>query len=101
MNEKQSDFPDIPERLPAKLTDAQCAAVLGFKPHDIPVLVGARLLKPLGNPPSRSTRFFCTFEILELAADRNWLSKATNAVYQHWSRKNHSDEAQVESAQAA
>ena len=48
----------------------------------------ARLLKPLGNPPPNSIKFFATREVLELAKDRTWLAKITHAVNQHWQRKN-------------
>ena len=55
---------------------------------DVPVLVAARLLKPLGNPPPNSVKFYATAEVLELAKDRAWLSKLTHAVNQHWQKKN-------------
>lgn len=73
---------------PARLTTEQAAWVLNCQPHDIPVLVLARLLKPLGSPQPNSVKYFATLEILELAKDRAWLSKATNAVSQHWRQKN-------------
>jgi len=73
---------------PARLTVEQTAWALNCQTHDIPVLVAARLLKPLGNPPSNGTKFFCTAEILELATDSTWLGKMTNAIYQHWRAKN-------------
>jgi hypothetical protein len=31
----------------------------------VPVLVAARLLKPLGNPQPNSVKFFATLEVLE------------------------------------
>jgi hypothetical protein len=30
--------------------------VLNCQPHDVPILVAARLLKPLGNPPAPADR---------------------------------------------
>ena len=45
-------------------------------------------LKPLGNPPPNSIKFFAALEVLELVKDRNWLAKVTNAINQHWQRKN-------------
>jgi hypothetical protein len=33
--------------------------VLNRQPHDIPALIAARLLKPLGNPTQNSTKWFC------------------------------------------
>ena len=54
----------------------------------MPILVSARLLKPLGNPPSNGVKFFSTAEVLELAKDRAWLAKMSNAIVQHCQRKN-------------
>ena len=56
--------------------------------HDIPVLVAARLLKPLGNPQKNGIKFFATAELLELVKDRAWLVKVTNAVNQPWQKNN-------------
>ena len=52
------------------------------------ILVAARLLKPLGNPAQNGIKFFATSELLELVKDRAWLVKMTNAVNQHWQKKN-------------
>jgi hypothetical protein len=54
----------------------------------VPILVAARLLKPLGNPPPNSVKFFATLEVLEQAKDRTWLAKVTNALNQHWQKRN-------------
>lgn len=62
--------------------------MLNCQPHDIPVLVVARLLKPLGNPQPNSVKYFATLDVLELMQDRTWLAKITNAVSQHWKQKN-------------
>jgi hypothetical protein len=62
--------------------------VLNCQPHDVPILVGARLLKPLGNPAPNAIKFFAASEVVELAKDRAWLVKVTNAVNQHWQRQN-------------
>jgi hypothetical protein len=51
---------------PARLTAVQAAWVLNCQPHDVPVLVAARLLKPLGNPPPNIVKFFAALELLEL-----------------------------------
>lgn len=45
-------------------------------------------LLPLGNPPPNIVKFFATPELLELVKDRTWLAKMTNAVNQHWQKKN-------------
>ncbi len=66
----------------------QVAWVLNCQPHDVPVLVLARLLKPLGNPQPNSVKYFATVELIELMEDRTWLAKVTNTVTQHWQKKN-------------
>jgi hypothetical protein len=88
MSEEQHRFLRLLGRLPARLTAEQTAWVLNCQPYDVPVLVAARLLKPLGNPPPNGIKYFATTEVLELMADRNWLAKMTNAVNQHWQEKN-------------
>ena len=62
--------------------------MLNCQPHDVPILVAARLLKPLGNPPPNSIKFFAVREVLAQAQDRTWLAKVTHALNQHWQRKN-------------
>ncbi len=75
-------------RLPARLTGEQAAVILGFREHDVPVLLAARLLKPLGQPTANSVRFFATADLLELAKDRTWLARSTQTLYRHWQGKN-------------
>ena len=67
-------------RLPARLNIEQVADVLGFQPHDIPFIVRAGLLKPLGGSPRNCVKYFAAFEIEQLRQDRRWLDKATKAV---------------------
>jgi hypothetical protein len=62
--------------------------VLNCQTHDVPILVAARLLKPLGNPAPNGIKFFATSELLELVKDKAWLVKVTNAVNQHWHKQN-------------
>ena len=75
-------------QLPARLTAEQAAWVLNCQPHDIPVLISSRLLKPLGNPPPNGIKFFATADLLELLKDRNWLVRVTSTINQHWHKKN-------------
>lgn len=88
MREDQHRFLTLLGHLPARLNAEQTAWVINCQPHDVPVLVSARLLKPLGNPPANGIKFFCTSEVLELAKNRNWLTKVSSAIYQHWHRQN-------------
>ncbi len=75
-------------QLPARLTAEQAAWVLNCQPHDVPVLVAARLLKPLGNPSPYNVKFFAASELLDQIQDRTWLAKVTNALNLHWQKKN-------------
>jgi hypothetical protein len=75
-------------RLPGRLTSEQTAPLLGFGPHDIPILVKARLLKPLGNPPPNAVKYFAAGDIEKLALDSEFLNRATKAVYIHWAKQN-------------
>lgn len=88
MREEQHQFLRLLNQLPARLTAEQAAWVLNCQPHDVPILVAARLLKPLGNPPSHSVKFFAASELLEQVEDRAWLAKVTSALNQHWQKRN-------------
>ncbi len=73
---------------PTRLTVEQAAWMLNCQPHDIPVLIASRLLKPLGNPAPNSIKFFARDELLESARDRAWLVRVTATINQHWHKKN-------------
>jgi len=88
MREDQHRFLTLLGQLPARLTAEQTAWALNCQPHDVPILVAARLLKPLGNPPPNTVKFFAASEVLEQAKDRAWLARVTNALNQHWQHKN-------------
>jgi len=80
MREDQHRFLTLLGQLPARLTAEQAAWVLNCQAHDVPILVGARLLKPLGNPPPNSVKYFATLEVMEQGKDRTWLAKVTSAL---------------------
>ena len=88
MRDDQHKFMMLLGQLPARLTAEQAAWVLNCGPHDIPALVAARLLKPLGNPPANGIKYFATTELLEAIKDRNWLVRVSATICQHWHRKN-------------
>jgi hypothetical protein len=88
MKDDQLRFLSLLGQLPARLTAEQAGWVLNCQSHDIPALVNARLLKPLGNPAQNSTKYFATADILESMKDRAWIVKITNAISQHWQRQN-------------
>lgn len=95
MKDDQLRFLSLLGQLPARLTAEQAGWVLNCQPHDIPALVNARLLKPLGSPAQNSTKYFATADVLELAKDRSWLVKVTNTICQHWQRQNDRKKASV------
>ena len=88
MRDEQHQFLQLLGQLPARLTAEQAAWVLNCQPHDMPALVAAKLLKPLGNPAANSIKFFATADLLENMKDRNWLVRVTATIYQHWQKKN-------------
>ena len=75
-------------RLPAMLTIPQTAVLLNRGEHDIPVLVRAGLLKPLGDPPPNAVKFFATVEVLELADNRQSLDRICSVLTEYWRGKN-------------
>jgi hypothetical protein len=84
-NEDFLNLKTYPTRLYAK----QAATHLGFKPHDIPVLIVAGLLKPLGGSYAvQMVKYFATAELERLRRNIQWLSRANDAVRRHWERKN-------------
>jgi len=81
-----AEVPTVPNillwiRLPARLSRRQTADMFNFRDEEsISVLVRAKLLKPLGNPPEGAPMWFATVYILQLSQDVNWLAKATLVV---------------------
>ncbi len=88
MKEESHRFLSLLGQLPARLTAEQAGWVLNCQPHDIPALIAARLLKPLGNPAQNGAKYFATVDVLELTKDRSWLVKVTNTISQHWQKQN-------------
>lgn len=73
---------------PARLNATQTAWFLGFETHQIPILVAAGLLKPLGHPPRNGTKFFATETLEQLRRDEKWLARASDAICAHWKQSN-------------
>jgi len=88
MTDEQYKFLTLAGQLPARLTAEQAASLLNCQPHDMPVLIAARLLKPLANPAANSIKYFATADLLENVKDRNWLVRVTATINQHWQAKN-------------
>jgi hypothetical protein len=83
MSDDQQRFLTLLGQLPARLTAEQAAWVLNCQPHDAPILVAALLLRPPGNPPANSVKYFAPLELLEPVKDRTWLAKVTHALNQY------------------
>ena len=88
MNDQQYRLMSLLGQAPARLTAEEVATVLKCQAHDVPVLVAAKLLKPLGNPAQNSVKFFATRSVLELAKDEKWLHRVTLTINQHWHKRN-------------
>lgn len=70
--------------LPARLDAAATAKLLGFAEHDIQILMRVGKLTPLGEPAPNAPKWFAAIEIIRLAADRDWLNRATREVARYW-----------------
>src|SRR5258706_406517 len=55
----------------------QTAWFLGFEPQEIPMLVAAGLLKPLGHPARNSTKFFATETLEQFRRIEVWRVRET------------------------
>lgn len=75
-------------RLPARLTTAEVAVILGFQEHDIAQLVASRILIPLGKPAPNSPKYFAAVNVIAAAQDREWLSTATRQISRYWQSRN-------------
>ena len=88
MKEEQARFLSLLGQFPVRLNAEQAGWVLNCQPHDIPALIHARLLKPLGNPSANGTKYFATADLLEIAKDRSWLVRMTTTIHTHWQKQN-------------
>jgi hypothetical protein len=66
--------------LPGRINATETAFRLGFEPEHISVLVSAGQLKPLGNPPPGSVKFFLAVEIEQKKNDAKWMNKASEFI---------------------
>ena len=87
MNQEVERFLNL-ANLPARATVEQTAALLGFSPHEIPILTARGLLKPLGHPAPNAPKFFLTEAMKELRRDEKWMGKASDAISEYWRIKN-------------
>jgi hypothetical protein len=73
--------------LPARLDVATTAKLLGFSDGDIPILMAAGKLTPLGDPAPNAPKWFGAVQVIRLAADHEWLHKATKEIAKYWRQK--------------
>src|SRR5271170_6719907 len=73
--------------LPARLDVVQTSKLLGFAEHDIQILMAVGKLTPLGDPAPNAPKWFAAVEVIQLAADREWLHKATKELSKYWRHK--------------
>jgi hypothetical protein len=86
MNPEKAQFLSLPT--PGRVTAEQAGWILGFEARDIPILVRAHLLKPLGNPNPCSHKYFAGSEIEILKKDAQWLDKASRVMRKYWEQQN-------------
>jgi hypothetical protein len=72
----------------AFMTKEKVAKALDIGVHNIPVLVRAGLLKPLGHPQRYCVKKFSRNELARNLADKTWLEEAAKALHRHWRIKN-------------
>ena len=75
-------------RLPGRLTTQEAAWLLGFRRHDIPILVSYRLLQPMGTPARVSEKYFPAAQLERLSRDFGWLDMATANLSSYWKAQN-------------
>jgi hypothetical protein len=73
--------------LAGRIDVATTAKVIGFAQHDIPILMAAGRLEPLGEPAPNAPKWFAAIEVIRLAVDLDWLNKATREVSRYWRHK--------------
>ncbi len=88
MNNERKDFLLVCRTPPARMDAQETAWYLGFAVHDIPILVRAGLLKPLGHPPITAIKYFATTTLTVLRGDAQWLARATDTIVRHWQTRN-------------
>ena len=84
---EQTDFRSW-KIVPARLDATQAAWFLGFELHEIPILIGTNLLKPLGHPARNATKFFATQALEQLRRDEKGLARASDAIANYWRERN-------------
>ena len=74
--------------LPAILSQQETAWYLGFRRHNIPRLVEAGVISPLGRPKPNSVKLFALADLERVRTDPKKLSRAVDSVQSGWKTKN-------------
>ena len=78
----------LPALVAARLKPEEAARLIGCAAHDIPILIRAGLLKPLGRVQPNAVKYFSKRKVNELCEDDTWLAKVTDVIARHWRLKN-------------
>ena len=87
MNPERQHFLNLHSK-PGRFTSEEAAWFLGFTPHELPMIMGAGLLKPLGRPSDNGCKYFSLVELDKLKQDPVWLAKACDAIIKYWKDRN-------------
>lgn len=74
--------------LPGRIGIQECADILGFTVDAVYILIRANCLRPLGRSRQGAVKLFSSLEVRALAANRDWLSRATDVVSGEYGKKN-------------
>ena len=76
------------EKFPVFMTKEKVAEALGIGTHNIPLLMRAGLLKPLGHPQRYCVKKFSRETLARNIADETWLDRVAAAIHRHWRIQN-------------
>ena len=74
-------------RLPSRLNAEEVAVLIGYCPHDIPILTRSGLIKPLGSPAANTVKYFSSVELEKKLADEKWSARITTCLYRYWQER--------------
>jgi len=77
----------IPEQA-VELKTAAGLLISGFTRQHMPMLMGAKLLQPLGHPSENGCKYFGVVDLEKLKQDSSWQAKASDAIVKYWKDRN-------------
>jgi hypothetical protein len=87
MNPERLQFLNLRSK-PGRFTAEETAWYLGFLVHEIPMLVAAGLLNPLGKPSENGCKFFPHKILDQLNQNLDWQAQASDAIVKYWKDRN-------------